>query len=78
MERKFLSLNEESLYTVVIIYICFLRHLLFSGHIESFAIVTEEAIAKGIRRIVALTGEEAVKVNRQIITMYVLKVPINV
>ena len=28
----------------------------------SFALVTEEAIAKGIRRIVALTGPEALKV----------------
>ena len=37
-------------------------HLHASGHIGSFAIVTEEAIAKGIRRIVALTGIEAVKV----------------
>ena len=37
-------------------------HLLNSGHIEAFALVTEEAIAKGIRRIVALTGPEAAKV----------------
>ena len=40
-------------------------HLLNSGHIESFAIVTEEAISKGIRRIVALTGPEAAKVCNQ-------------
>ena len=40
-------------------------HLLNSGHIESFAIVTEEAISKGIRRIVALTGPEAAKVCYQ-------------
>ena len=33
-----------------------------SGHIESVAIITEEAIAKGIRRIVALTGAAAIKV----------------
>lgn len=39
------------------------RHLHSSGHIKCFAIVTEEAIAKGIRRIVALTGAEAEKVN---------------
>lgn len=38
------------------------RHLKQSGHIESFAIVSEEAISKGIRRIVALTGHEALKV----------------
>ncbi|GAV04904.1 hypothetical protein RvY_15107 [Ramazzottius varieornatus] len=34
-------------------------HLIRSGHIGDFVIVTEEAIAKGIRRIVALTGPEA-------------------
>ena len=34
-------------------------HLHNSGHIEKFVIVSEEAIAKGIRRIVALTGVEA-------------------
>ncbi len=38
------------------------RHLRQGSHIQSFAIVTEEAIAKGIRRIVALTGKEAIKV----------------
>lgn len=36
-------------------------HLQQSGHIGSFVITSEEAIAKGIRRIVALTGPEAVK-----------------
>lgn len=40
------------------------RHLHHSKHIGSFAIVTEEAIAKGIRRIVALTGDDAEKVMR--------------
>lgn len=39
-----------------------LSHLHHSKHIGSFAIVTEEAIAKGIRRIVALTGTDADKV----------------
>ena len=34
-------------------------HLVRSGHIGDFVIVTEEAIAKGIRRIVALTGPKA-------------------
>jgi alanyl-tRNA synthetase len=38
------------------------RHLQRGGHIQSFAIVSEEAIAKGIRRVVALTGTEAEKV----------------
>lgn len=36
-------------------------HLRYSGHIGDFVIASEEAIAKGIRRIVALTGPEAAK-----------------
>uniref|UniRef100_A0A1E1XPD7 Alanine--tRNA ligase n=1 Tax=Amblyomma sculptum TaxID=1581419 RepID=A0A1E1XPD7_AMBSC len=36
-------------------------HLKRAGHIGDFVISTEEAIAKGIRRIVALTGPEATK-----------------
>lgn len=36
-------------------------HLHKTGHMERFAILSEEAIAKGIRRIVALTGPEATK-----------------
>ncbi|XP_021935281.1 alanine--tRNA ligase, cytoplasmic isoform X2 [Zootermopsis nevadensis] len=36
-------------------------HLHRAGHIGRFVITSEEAIAKGIRRIVALTGPEALK-----------------
>lgn len=36
-------------------------HLQQSGHMVEFVITSEEAIAKGIRRIVALTGPEAIK-----------------
>ena len=36
-------------------------HLLRAGHMEHMVIASEEAIAKGIRRIVALTGPEAAK-----------------
>ncbi|XP_018561574.1 alanine--tRNA ligase, cytoplasmic [Anoplophora glabripennis] len=36
-------------------------HVQYSGHIGDFVIASEEAIAKGIRRIVALTGPEATK-----------------
>lgn len=36
-------------------------HLQQSGHILDFVITTEEAISKGVRRIVALTGPEAAK-----------------
>lgn len=43
--------------------VCY-RHLQRGGHIQCFAIVSEEAIAKGIRRIVALTGGEAEKVSQ--------------
>ncbi|XP_062502004.1 alanine--tRNA ligase, cytoplasmic-like [Corticium candelabrum] len=34
-------------------------HVLKTGHIGPFAIISEEALAKGIRRIVALTGQAA-------------------
>ncbi|XP_067135714.1 alanine--tRNA ligase, cytoplasmic [Centruroides vittatus] len=40
-------------------------HLKRSGHIGDFVIASEEAIAKGIRRIVALTGPEASKAIRK-------------
>lgn len=36
-------------------------HVHYAGHIGDFVIASEEAIAKGIRRIVALTGPEASK-----------------
>lgn len=36
-------------------------HLHYAGHIGDFVIASEEAIAKGIRRIVALSGPEATK-----------------
>ena len=38
------------------------RHLRRSGDIGDFVLVSEEAIAKGTRRIVAVTGAEASKV----------------
>ncbi|XP_043795117.1 alanine--tRNA ligase, cytoplasmic [Apis laboriosa] len=40
-------------------------HLHYTGHIRNFIIVSEEAIAKGIRRIVALTGPEAMKAQKK-------------
>jgi alanyl-tRNA synthetase len=40
-------------------------HLLRSGHMVDFVITSEEAIAKGIRRIVALTGPEAEKSRKK-------------
>ena len=43
----------------------FTRHLQRSGHMQSFVLVSEEAISKGIRRIVALTGPEALKAEKK-------------
>lgn len=40
-------------------------HLKNAGHIGDFVISQEEAIAKGIRRVVALTGLEAAKANKR-------------
>lgn len=48
----------------------FHRHLHYTGHIGDFVIASEDAIAKGIRRIVALTGPEATKALR---TMRILE-----
>lgn len=47
--------------TATSVEFCGGTHLKRSGHIGDFVISSEEAIAKGIRRIVALTGPEATK-----------------
>ncbi len=44
-------------------------HLGNSAHIERFVILSEEAIAKGIRRIIALTGAEAFKTEKRADTL---------
>lgn len=36
-----------------------------TGHMNSFVLVSEEAISKGIRRIVALTGPEALRAEKK-------------
>ncbi|XP_068022711.1 alanine--tRNA ligase, cytoplasmic [Melanerpes formicivorus] len=41
-------------------------HLHNSSHVGSFVIVSEEAIAKGVRRVVAVTGPEARKALRKV------------
>ncbi|KAG8437304.1 hypothetical protein GDO86_008129 [Hymenochirus boettgeri] len=51
--------------SVTSIEFCGGTHLQNSGHAGPFVIVTEEAIAKGIRRIVAVTGAEAQKALRR-------------
>jgi alanyl-tRNA synthetase len=40
-------------------------HLLNSSHIEKFIILSEEAIAKGVRRIIAVTGAEAQRAHKR-------------
>lgn len=47
--------------TTTSVEFCGGTHLHYTGHIGDFVIASEEAIAKGIRRIVALTGPEASK-----------------
>jgi len=39
-------------------------HLLNSEHMKKFVILSEEAISKGVRRIIAITGNEAVRANK--------------
>ncbi|CAI9616609.1 unnamed protein product [Staurois parvus] len=51
--------------SVASVEFCGGTHLRNSGHAGTFVIVTEEAIAKGIRRIVAVTGAEAQKAVRR-------------
>lgn len=51
--------------SVTSVEFCGGTHLQNAGHAGQFVIVTEEAIAKGIRRIVALTGAEAQKAVRR-------------
>ena len=43
---------------------CNFRHLHRSSHIGDFVIVSEEAIAKGIRRIVAISGQDGTNVRK--------------
>lgn len=40
-------------------------HLLNSEHMKKFVVLSEEAISKGVRRIIALTGSEALKAHKK-------------
>lgn len=46
-----------------------LRHVAKTGDIKNFVIIEESGIAKGIRRIIAVTGHEAAEVSRQAKTL---------
>lgn len=52
--------------SVASVEFCGGTHLQNSSHAGPFVIVSEEAIAKGIRRIVAVTGQEAQKALRKV------------
>ena len=41
----------------------FCSHLQYAGHMKRFVVIRYEVLSKGIRRIVALTGDEAGKVH---------------
>ncbi|XP_073327601.1 alanine--tRNA ligase, cytoplasmic [Pagrus major] len=56
---------ESAAGSLTSIEFCGGTHLQNSGHASPFVIVSEEAIAKGIRRIVAVTGAEAQKAQRK-------------
>ena len=57
MERKSCS-------SLVIRSLCVFRHVAKTGDIKDFVITEEVGIAKGIRRIVAVTGQEAQDISR--------------
>lgn len=52
--------------SVTSIEFCGGTHLLRGGHIGKMAIVSEEAISKGVRRIIAVTGSEAMKAGHRV------------
>ncbi|EGI61219.1 PREDICTED: alanine--tRNA ligase, cytoplasmic isoform X1 [Acromyrmex echinatior] len=61
------NLEKDPLSTAALetsVEFCGGTHLHYTSHIGNFTIVSEDAIAKGIRRIVALTGPEAAKALR--------------
>ncbi|XP_018345556.1 PREDICTED: alanine--tRNA ligase, cytoplasmic isoform X2 [Trachymyrmex septentrionalis] len=61
------NLEKDPLSTAALetsVEFCGGTHLHYTSHIGNFTIISEDAIAKGIRRIVALTGPEAAKALR--------------
>lgn len=49
---------------VILRNLCSFRHVAKTGDIKDFVITEEAGIAKGIRRIVAVTGQEAQDIRR--------------
>lgn len=52
--------------SIASIEFCGGTHLTRGGHIGKMAIVSEEAISKGVRRIIAITGTEAMKAGHRV------------
>ena len=61
--EKMESNPTEPAGTLTSVEFCGGTHLKRAGHMGNFVVASEEAIAKGIRRIIALTGPEADKAN---------------
>lgn len=61
MIEVYLSVNFDNMCIFETVFFGF-RHLRNTSDMADFSIVSEEAISKGIRRIVAITGHDATRV----------------
>ncbi len=67
VEREFtdrIVVQTVSLNMFCVVFLSLLRHVAQTDLIKDFVITEESSIAKGIRRIVAVTGEEAHECSR--------------